>query len=162
MSLPILSDTLHRCADDEAQYPGCTRARCREVLRRRAAQAESLLRERIAAAEAADRQLIVISHYPTTYFGRKEALGIGALLRNPRVRIANFGGHVHSTDDSRSVDRSYARSGWSDWCVGGGGGWACDGHQGFVVGEVLSNGRVANLRVRLVSDGACCLSNPRG
>ena len=54
------------------------------------------------------------------------------------------------------------RPGWSEYCVGGGGGWACDGPQGFVSGEVLENGRVANLRIVHADDRVCCVENHRG
>jgi hypothetical protein len=54
------------------------------------------------------------------------------------------------------------RAGWHDFCIGGGGGWACDGHQGFVVGEVLDTGKITNLRIKLLSDHVCCKSNPHG
>lgn len=85
-----------------------------------------------------------------------------ALLASPNVHVLYFGAHVHSTDNTTTVHREARRLGWHDFCVGGGGGWACDGHQGFVVGEVLDNGRVANLRIHQMPDSQCCMSNPRG
>lgn len=57
---------------------------------------------------------------------------------NPNVHVLYFGAHVHSTDNTTNCHTASRRAGWRDFCVGGGGGWACDGSQGFVVGEVPS------------------------
>jgi hypothetical protein len=82
-------------------------------------------------------------------------------MNNPNVNIVYFGAHVHSTDNNTNVHHPARRPGWNDFCIGGGGGWACDGHQGFVVGEVMDNGRIVNLRMKFVSDHICCKANPR-
>ncbi len=80
-------------------------------------------------------------------------------LENHRVRILYFGAHTHSTDNTTHVDLSLRRPGWLDFCIGGGGGWACDGPQGFVVGEVLDDGRVTNVRIHRMSSKLCCRGN---
>ena len=45
--------------------------------------------------------------------------------------------------------------------VGGGGGWACDGHQGFVSGVVKSDGSVGEFEFHMAEDTVCCMPNPR-
>ena len=47
--------------------------------------------------------------------------------------------------------------------VGGGGGWACDnlgmgdpGGQGYMIGEVWSDGSVRRLETRYLSNDECC------
>ena len=48
-----------------------------------------------------------------------------------------------------------------EWVVGGGGGWSCDGEQGFVVGDVvLATGEVRNTRMIGLPWGDCCKNNP--
>ena len=84
------------------------------------------------------------------------------LMTQTTAHITFFGAHVHSTDNTSHVDHSARRHGWRDFCVGGGGGWACDGPQGFVVGEVLDTGRIVNLRMKLMPMRDCCFANPRG
>ena len=116
------------------------------------------------AAEASGTQLIVVTHYPSNWIAGMRAGrdAVSELLQNPNVHVVFFGGHVHSTDNTSNVQRAFQRPGWHDYCVGGGGGWACDGPQGFVVGEVLDNGRVANLRFEMMANRDCCMPNPRG
>jgi prepilin-type processing-associated H-X9-DG protein len=135
------------CTESEAEWRGCNLAKCRSTLEARGAAAVKLLRERIEAAEAEHRQLIVVTHYPTTWFrwwGKgREFLN---LLKNPRVNVAYFGGHVHATDNVTNVNKDMRRHGWNDYCIGGGGGWACDkgdprASQGFVTGEVRPHDR---------------------
>ena len=149
----------------------CSAWDCRQTLEKRAEAGFKLLEERIQAAEATDRQLIVVTHYPTTWFRYGAPRYNGKthldLLKNPRVKIAYFAGHVHSTDNKTNVNPSMRRHGWNDYCVGGGGGWACDDahtgvSQGVVVGEVMSNGKVVNLRFEMVPDRDCCFWNPHG
>ena len=102
----------------------------------------------------------IVTHYPTTWL-KNDHIG-GAfwpdILKNPNVHILYFGAHVHSTDNTTNVDPELRRPGWHDFCIGGGGGWACDGVQGFVVGEVKEDGRVANLRMHHASVAECCTS----
>ena len=142
---------------------GCTLSHCTEVMRRRADAAVRLVKRRVEAAERADTQLIIVSHYPTTWVNHvrtPDGVMLVELLNNPRVHILYFGAHVHSTDNTTNVHSELRRTGWRDFCIGGGGGWACDGQQGFVVGEVLDNGRVTNLRIEWLPNSVCCLANP--
>ena len=147
----------------------CSHSKCRETLQKRAEAGFKMLEERIAAAEGTNRQLIVITHYPTTWFKyggfRHNGKTHLDLLKNPRVNIVYFGGHVHATDNVTNVNKDMRRPGWKDYCVGGGGGWACDDahtgvSQGFVVGEVMSDGTATNFRFEMVPDRECCFMNP--
>ena len=159
-----------RCDSRAHQYRStsdgapCTMSRCGQVLRKRAEAALRLLKRRVEAAEQSGTQLIILSHYPTNWVSgmRHGGITISSLLTNPNVHIVYFGGHVHSTDNTSNVQRSFRRHGWYDYCVGGGGGWACDGPQGFVVGEVLDTGRITNLRFKMMPNRDCCVNNPRG
>jgi hypothetical protein len=70
--------------------------------------------------------------------------------------VTFFGAHVHSTDNETAwgkptVDRRVNRKGWHEYCVGGGGGWACDALQGVVAGAVTASGRVVDLRFIMAS-----------
>ena len=143
---------------------GCSMATCTSTMGKRTAAAARLLKRRVEAAEESGTQLIVVSHYPSTWISGTIAGGVHmmGLLTRPNVHIVYFGAHVHSTDNHSNVLAQARRPGWRDFCVGGGGGWACDGHQGFVIGEVLDSGRVVNLRMKHVTDRLCCISNPRG
>ena len=81
------------------------------------------------------------THYPTTWYRYFDNQKVLELLKNPRVKISYFAGHVHATDNVTNVNSRMRRHGWTDYCVGGGGGWACDDahtgvSQGFVTGEV--------------------------
>ena len=100
---------------------------------------------------------------PVSYISGVNAGGISfyELLKSPRVQILYIGAHVHSTNNDTSVHDAARRHGWREFCVGGGGGWACDGPQGFVVGEVRSDGRVDNVRIKLISNALCCRQNPQ-
>ena len=115
--------------------------------------------KRVEAAEAAGTQLIVFSHYPSHWVAGYMPTLV-PYLSNRDVPILYFGAHVHSTDNTSNVAPSLRRSGWQDFCIGGGGGWACDGPQGFVSGEVLGNGRVTNVRIKLMPMSTCCRGNP--
>ena len=148
----------------------CSAEVCKKTLSARAEQGFTLLEARIKAAEGTGRQLIVNTHYPTPWLKHwrsRSGKTITDLLHNPRVKIAFFGGHVHATDNTTNVDHGLRRHGWNDYCVGGGGGWACDYphtqpvdvSQGFVTGEVRSDGQVANFRFEHVPDSICCELN---
>ena len=157
------------CVHGEAVVPGCDMNRCHRTMQERAEVAFHLLDERVSAAAAARRQLLVISHYPTTYLNTFSYRGrtINDLLRNPKVSIVYFGGHVHATDNITNVHHGLRRHGWNDFCVGGGGGWACDANpgmpssQGFVSGVVKSDGSLTNFRFHMAADSECCFMNPR-
>ena len=125
--------------------------------------AARLLEQRIAAAEAKGTQLIVVSHYPTTWLSYAPAAAkVAHLMSRSTAHITYFGAHVHSTDNMTNVNHGHRRDGWRDFCVGGGGGWACDGLQGFVMGDILDNGRVANVHMRHIPRNKCCRGNPHG
>jgi hypothetical protein len=83
----------------------CTMATCTAVIQKRMGVAARLLRARIAAAEAAGTQLIVVTHYPSSWIAGTSAGGISfmAELMNPNVHIVYFGAHVHSTDNTTNV-----------------------------------------------------------
>jgi hypothetical protein len=148
----------------------CSESVCRETLTKRAEAGFRLLEERIKAAEGTNRQLIVITHYPTTWFKYGGFKVDGKthldLLKHTNVKIAYFGGHVHATDNKTNVNPEMRRNGWHDYCVGGGGGWACDDahtgiSQGFVTGEVRSDHTLTNFQFHMVPDRDCCYLNPK-
>ena len=153
-----------------APYPHCDMDRCLAVFKQRAGKAARMLKQRLQLAERHDTQLLVVCHYPGSYLrGRKfDGIDLWALLTSSRVHVTFFGGHVHSTDNhsawdskhgKRTVDLYTSRTGWREYSVGGGGGWACDGLQGVVAGEVLSNGRVDNLRFIMATEDECCVGD---
>jgi len=115
-----------------------------------------------------------MSHYPTDYLN-----GAGVWIRNapgssqghdvyfmqmlshPQVKIVYFGAHRHTTDNTTVLPTGTN----PNWVVGGGGGWSCDGtatnNQGVVVGELLSDGSIENMRLLTVPRSQCCFPNPR-
>ena len=157
------------CHERDAVELGCNMARCRATMRHRAQKAYELLEERIAAAKEVGRQLIVFSHYPTTFLRGFYHNGrpMIDLLKDPGLDMTYFGAHVHATDNATHVQTELRRPGWRDFCVGGGGGWACDSNpympasQGFVTGVIRSDGRVIDTRLEFVPDSVCCMRNPR-
>ena len=154
------------CSWGEAAQPGCDLAHCKDIMQRRGAYAFDLLEARIGEAIKHNRQLIVVTHSPTTWYGWWSYKGrrVTDLLNNPRVHITYFGGHVHATDNVTNVNPALRRNGWNDFCVGGGGGWACDdahtwASQGFVTGVVYNDGSVGEFRFEMKEDSACCFLN---
>lgn len=168
---PWIACGKEKCTDPNAtQAPGCTYAVCHETLQARAEEAWELLVSRVAAAKQATprRHLIVNSHYPTTWlwWWRFKRKSIANILYDPDVHITFFGGHIHATDNVTNVRKQLRRHGWNDFCVGGGGGWACDNaftpmSQGFVTGQVRSDGSISNLEFEMEPDDECCELNPR-
>lgn len=100
--------------------------------------------------------LIVFSHYPTDYLMLSE---LHDLLRTEDPVITYFGAHRHATCGDWCSHPIYPTV---QWTVGGGGGFSCDGDQGFVVGDVLGDGTVLNTRFVEVSREACCEKNEHG
>jgi len=134
-------------------YTSC-KAECEATLEKRATEAFGLFFNRTDHSNA--KNLIVFSHYPTDYFKRSpEFLNeLKSTKRNDGgVRhVEYFGGHRHNVDQTSTV--SIAPN--SNWLVGGGGGWSCDGEeQGFVVGEIDKAGAMNTYSV-LVDSQICC------
>ncbi|CAE7792934.1 PAP4 [Symbiodinium sp. CCMP2592] len=127
---------------------------CRVKVQERAKAAIQLFDQRMEKSNASN--LLVFSHYPTDYlWGMPEVLGNlsngtrpGGLSRH----VEYFGGHRHNVDQD-STTSIYPNN---NWLVGGGGGWSCDGRkQGFLVGEILSDGSIVTRPV-LVDYCSCC------
>ena len=148
----------------------CTMPVCTNTMQTRALAAYELLKQRIAAAKAVTprRHLIINSHYPTTFLKwwkhPTEHKTFNDLLNDPALHITFFGGHVHATDNVTNVNKDMRRHGWKDYCVGGGGGWACDNaftwaSQGFVTGVVMSDGSITDLQFEMQPDDKCCVMN---
>lgn len=149
----------------EPRAPGCGFEQCQTVMYQRAVRACRLLLETVQEAEKTGAQVMVISHYPTSFLRGRSFGGIklDKVLSSKAVKIFFVGAHVHSTDASKAaftgkatLNGALSRPGWGEVCVGGGGGWACDGRQGFVMGEVMANGEVKNVRLVMGTDEECC------
>jgi len=134
----------------------CTERQCGAVLAHREAEAARLLKERIEANQGGN--MLVLSHYPTDYMRNRFPLGISLLdvLRDSRVKIDYFGGHRHATAAHGSNQEGTPIPPNRAWLVGGGGGWACDGQQGFIAGEILADGTVVNVHTIMMDDSECC------
>jgi len=126
---------------------GCA-SKCKSLLHERAEQGFKLFADRSRLSAA--RNLLVFSHYPTDYFGWRPDF-INGLKDNSRHHIEYFGGHRHGVDQTSTL------STWpnNNWVVGGGGGFGCDGNQGFVVGEIDHDSNIRTYSV-LVDSGVCC------
>ena len=74
------------------------------------------------------------------------------MLRDRRVALAYFAGHRHGTENNTGPLSEPAHA----FTLGGGGGWSCDGDQGYLVGEVLSDGTWDNLRLVRMERSECC------
>jgi len=125
---------------------------CHQNLKERHDAAFELFYER--AEKSAARNLVVFSHYPTDYFWAFPDF-LAELSNATEHHVEYFGGHRHNVDQ-RSCTSTAPNS---NWVVGGGGGWGCEGwygrEQGFLVGEV---GLDYNLRTYpvLVNYSICC------
>jgi hypothetical protein len=130
------------------------KAACEGNLAARTQQSIDLLHTRANASNA--RNLVVFSHYPTDYLW-----SVPELLADLRSsvtadggarHIEYFGGHRHNVDQW-STTSIFPNS---NWLVGGGGGWSCEGNmQGFVVGEISHEYELKTYSV-LVDVSLCC------
>jgi hypothetical protein len=139
----------------------CNLTDCREAcvknLGARTKAAVDLFHERSEASNA--RNLLVFSHYPTDYlWGAWDPWNLmDDLKRNTTANgkprhVEYFGGHRHNIDQDSTT--SIAPN--SNWLVGGGGGWSCDGPaQGFLVGEIRESFDLVTYP-QLVKWDTCC------
>jgi len=142
--LPL--DELHF---NDCQWTSCSHA-CLGIAEQRAREAFDLFGRRLKQSTRAN--LLVFSHYPTDYFTAKPAFL--ANLSRADKHVTYFAGHRHNTDQTSTVSTAPN----TNWVVGGGGGWSCDGReQGFVVGEVGADSTVRTYSV-LVDLDLCCAS----
>eukprot|EP00440_Ansanella_granifera_P007981 gb/GFBE01008636.1/.p1 GENE.gb/GFBE01008636.1/~~gb/GFBE01008636.1/.p1 ORF type:complete len:207 (+),score=25.71 gb/GFBE01008636.1/:1-621(+) len=128
---------------------------CRARTWDRMTEGLALFHDRMAKSNASN--LVVFSHYPTDYLWGLPTM-LGNLSNGTRPegldrQVNYFAGHRHNVDQNSTT--SIAPNG-NSWLVGGGGGWGCDGEeQGFVVGELLSNGTLVTRSV-LIDHCICC------
>jgi hypothetical protein len=138
----------------DCQYTAC-QGDCYGRIKGRAEDGFKLFKERADATKA--KNLLVFSHYPTDYFwdtssGDSSSDFLARLSDASKYHVEFFGGHRHNVDQSSVASISPN----SAWLTGGGGGWSCDGsEQGFVVGEIASDGTMTTRSV-LVDAGQCC------
>jgi hypothetical protein len=138
----------------DCQYTAC-KSQCYGRIKGRAEDGFKLFKERTAATSA--KNLLVFSHYPTDYFwdtrpGDSSSDFLERLSDASKFHVEFFGGHRHNVDQNTVASISPN----SAWLSGGGGGWSCDGsQQGFVVGEIASDGSMTT-RAVLVDSGLCC------
>lgn len=134
----------------DCQWTPC-KAKCHQTVENRTAVAFKLFGERMEQSTA--KHMLVFSHYPTDYFSSAPEF-IANLSKNDSGRtITYFGGHRHNTDTTSTFSTGSNKN----WCVGGGGGWSCDGRdQGFVVGEISEDG--VHTYSSLVDWWLCCPS----
>jgi hypothetical protein len=147
---PSLTEEEHEFED--CQYTSCEE-NCLKNAKIRAKEAFQLFEDRSAKSPA--KNLLVFSHYPTDYFRTKP--GFLAGLRDvSKHKIFYIGGHRHNTDNTSTTPTDPN----TNWLVGGGGGWSCDGpQQGFLVIEVSADYKLTSYPV-LVDKGACCPPQP--
>ena len=149
----VALDFNHFWSKETCVHSKCKGA-CPGILSGRFNRAVELFNRRVAESTA--RTLLIFSHYPTDYLGSHPDI-LAKLRDNTRHHIEYFGGHRHNVDQrsTRSISPN------NNWLVGGGGGWSCDGQeQGFVVGELLPEGRVVT-RAVLIKYDACCRRRER-
>jgi len=131
----------------DCQWTACPEA-CKAIAEARATEAFDLFGKRLEKTK--QKNMLVFSHYPTDYFSTVPQFVSN--LSRPEKHITYFGGHRHNTDKTTVASTAPNKN----WCVGGGGGWSCDGHeQGFVVGEIYEDGSISTYEV-LVDWRVCC------
>jgi len=160
LDLEILAlDLNHLWAHNTCRWSPCER----ECLARTKARQEAalvLFDERMAQSNSSN--MVVFSHYPTDYlWAIPGMLGNLSNARRPNGatrHVEYFAGHRHNVDQTSTTSIHPN----SNWVVGGGGGWGCDGkEQGFVVGQLLANGTLLTRSV-LVDPFICCKDSPWG
>jgi len=127
---------------------------CRANVQARKAAALELFHERMNQSNASN--MIVFSHYPTDYLWAHadvlDKMSNGTRPAGHARHVEYFAGHRHNVDQ-HSTTSIHPNN---NWLVGGGGGWGCDGHeQGFVVGELFSDGTMTSRSV-IVDYADCC------
>jgi hypothetical protein len=137
-------------------YTPCKK-KCEKLLHARTKEGTQLFHERVNKSKA--RNLLVFSHYPTDYLWAAwdpwkliDDLKVNHTADGSPRHVEYFGGHRHN------VDQDSTRSIWpnSNWLVGGGGGWSCDGaNQGFVVGEIKDDFQLVTYS-QIVDWNMCC------
>lgn len=147
-------DTNFDWQGDICKYANCgDTTTCYYNLLKRTAYAGTHFVERYQESTA--KTLVVFSHYPVDYlYANPEILDL--LPDQSKHDIVYFGGHRHNTDQNGP---SIAPN--TQWLVGGGGGYGCDGgQQGFVKGFVWADGTVTT-EVKLVKTSDCCYFGER-
>jgi len=145
----------HQLTYDQHNFADCQWTHCKDqchsIVEDRTVEAFKLFGERMEQSTA--KNLLVFSHYPTDYFSAMPKFVQNLSRTDRHSSIAYFGGHRHNTDKT-SVASTAPNT---NWCVGGGGGWSCDGQeQGFVVGEIYAD-EIKTYEV-LVDPSVCCPS----
>eukprot|EP01065_Artemidia_motanka_P008037 TRINITY_DN14016_c0_g1_i1.p1 TRINITY_DN14016_c0_g1~~TRINITY_DN14016_c0_g1_i1.p1 ORF type:complete len:373 (+),score=95.96 TRINITY_DN14016_c0_g1_i1:488-1606(+) len=122
---------------------------CQATLQKRTDDAVRYFADRYEQSPA--KTLIVFSHYPTDYLEGPQKALFTQLSDGSKHGVVYFGGHRHNTDQNAP---SIAPN--TQWLVGGGGGYGCDGgQQGVVLGHIAADGTVST-EAKLVDANACC------
>jgi len=148
LGLEVIGMDLNTVSAGECEIGSGCASKCKEILKDRSEEAFQLFAERSIKTSA--KNLLVFSHYPTDYFPWRPDF-ISGLKDNSRHHIEYFGGHRHGVDQTSTLSTSPN----SNWVVGGGGGFGCDGNMGFVVGEIDDNDHLRTCSV-LVDSNVCC------
>jgi len=126
------------------QFTTCPQ-QCPSVIQQRYRQGLKLFQDRLL--HSGRRNFVIFSHYPTDMLPYELVGG----MRWDKRRILYVGGHRHSTDNTSTIDIGPGES----WVVGGGGGWSCDGNQGFLVGQIDADGNMGTFPI-FVENNICC------
>ena len=77
-------------------------------------------------------------------------------LLSQNVRATYISAHVHATYEEEPKNR-YAPH-VRGFVVGGGGGWACDGYQGYLSADIDTYGNIQNVELHKIPWSRCCSS----